>query len=260
MKKILIPLVCSSVIICNSALASGVPTVDAVNATNQTLDYIQQLKIESDALETLENRINSYSTQLQEYSKQIQQYEQQITDTTKTISNLTNSVSDLYTSGKSIYSTVDNALTNASDVGDYVTSTFGDKSYWEKCSSSGCDPTSILTSATTALSNSATNSLGAVNSVMTSTDKLMSKSSQIAANLSSEKGINGSIQNLAQLQQISNQQNAELSRALLANMQMQAERIKSEETKKKADAQALANYVSNDNYKIEDHSGYSLTD
>ena len=95
---------------------------------------------------------------------------------------------------------------------------------------------------------------------MTSTDKLMSKSSQIAANLSSEKGINGSIQNLAQLQQISNQQNAELSRALLANMQMQAERIKSEETKKKADAQALANYVSNDNYKIEDHSGYSLTD
>lgn len=242
------------------SFAGGVPVIDGLAAENDALDYAVQIETQSNLIQTLENRIQSYSTQLEQYAQQIKQYEQQIRDSYKTVSNLTDSVGNLYKSGKQVYNTVDNALTNAENVVSYVEQNFGNAEYWKKCAAEGCNPTQIVDNAVSTLSNSATNSLGAGSSAMKSTDELIDKSKNLASNLSSEQGINGSIQNLAQQQMISNQLQAEIMRLTIMYQQMQANLIKAEETKRLADAQALANYVTNTKYKIEDHSNYSLTD
>ena len=242
------------------SIAGGVPVIDGLSAENDAIDYAVQLESQKNLIDTLENRIQSYSTQLEQYAQQVKQYEQQLRDSYKSVSDLTGSVGELYQSGKQVYNTVDNALTNAGNVVSYVEQNFGNADYWKKCASQGCDPTAIVDKSVSAVSNAATNSLGAVASAMKTTDNLVDKSKTGASNLSAEKGINGSIQNLAQLQMIQNQQQAELTRLMIMNHEMQANLIKAEETKRKADAQALANYVNNSNYKIEDHSDYSLTD
>ena len=232
------------------ALATGIPTVDAVQSANMITSFQQQLKDYSMQLDQL-------NQQIQSYEQQITAYKQQLQDAAKPLSDMWGSVSDLYQKGNKIYEDVNSIYASATSAKKYLDDNYGSAEFWENCVLTGCDPTSQLKLAYTETEKTTNDVIATSLGVSERMDKNFDAMNNIVGALKDDPGINASIQENVKATAMVGKEIAELTKAIAQKNAQEAAREKAEQAE--IDAINAAHKRAADNLKVEKFS-YNIAD
>lgn len=182
----------ASFVIASQAQATGIPTADAVQATNMLQQYKQ-------SLEDMANQVEQLSTQIKQYEQQVLQYKQQMLDAAKPVTDLYKSISDLYNIGNSLYNDANSIYQKATDASNFINENYGSKAFWENCVLTGCDPTSQLQKAFADSSRASQEVLADSVAITKRTAQNMDDLNSMAQGLKDESGTNALLQRNAEI-------------------------------------------------------------
>lgn len=128
-----------------SALASGIPTCDGANLSQNLMSYMDQIKEYGETASRYSAQVSQWA---KEYKTQMDQYNQQMKDTAKPVTDTISTAKQLYDTGTSYYNYVTSLGTQIASFNDYINNVVGNREAWENCAlKQNCDLMGIFETA-----------------------------------------------------------------------------------------------------------------
>lgn len=128
-----------------SALASGIPTCDGANLSQNLMSYMDQIKEYGETASRYSAQVEQWA---KEYKTQMDQYNQQMKDTAKPVTDTISTAKNLYDTGTSYYNYVTSLGTQIASFNDYINNVVGNREAWENCAlKQNCDLMGIFETA-----------------------------------------------------------------------------------------------------------------
>ena len=128
-----------------SALASGIPTCDGANLSQNLMSYLDQIKEYGETASRYSAQVSQWA---KEYKTQMDQYNQQMKDTAKPVTDTISTAKQLYDTGTSYYNYVTSLGTQIASFNDYINNVVGNREAWENCAlKQNCDLMGIFETA-----------------------------------------------------------------------------------------------------------------
>ena len=134
-----------ALLLSQSALASGIPTCDGANLSQNLMSYMDQIKEYGETASRYSAQVEQWA---KEYKTQMDQYNQQMKDTAKPVTDTISTAKKLYDTGTSYYNYVSSLGTQIASFNDYINIVVGNRETWENCAlKQNCDLMGILQTA-----------------------------------------------------------------------------------------------------------------
>ena len=128
-----------------SAFASGIPTCDGANLSQNLMSYLDQIKEYGETASRYSAQVSQWA---KEYKTQMDQYNQQMKDTAKPVTDTISTAKQLYDTGTSYYNYVTSLGTQIASFNDYINNVVGNREAWENCAlKQNCDLMGIFETA-----------------------------------------------------------------------------------------------------------------